>query len=235
MATKKTTNANAATEPNKPSAVVHSVKGFDRDLKCRGFQFEPGKTYTVTGKIEACKNGFHACENPLDILQYYPAGSSRFFTVEQSGDIARHSEDSKIASAKIIIGIELSISDMVKRAVEWVFSRSKPEGETATGDSGAASATGYSGAASATGDSGAASATGYSGAASATGKHSVAVASGKDGRAMAAEGCAICLVNRDPNTGEIRHIRASKVGENGILPDVWYSLSDAGEFVKVEG
>ena len=113
---------------------------------------------------------------------------------------------------------------------------------SATGDSGAASATGYRGAASATGVRGAASATGVrgaasatgdSGAASATGDHSVAIATGFYGRAMAGPSGAIVLVNRDDN-GAIRHIRASNVGENGIEPNVWYTLNDAGEFEAVK-
>ena len=105
---------------------------------------------------------------------------------------------------------------------------------SATGYSGAASATGYSGAASATGNSGAASATGYSGAASATGEGGIAMASGFGGKAMASESCAIVLVYRNEDDGRIVHIRASKCGENGIKPGVWYSLNEAGDFVEVE-
>ena len=105
---------------------------------------------------------------------------------------------------------------------------------SATGDQGAASATGDQGAASATGNQGAASATGYRGAASATGEASVAVSTGFDGRAMAGEGCAIVLVHRDDD-GKITHIRASKVGDNGIKPGVWYSLDGDGSFVEVDG
>lgn len=41
-----------------------TYKGFDKDLKCRGFQYEIGKEYTEKGEIRACRNGFHACGLP---------------------------------------------------------------------------------------------------------------------------------------------------------------------------
>ena len=168
--------------------VVKSIKGFDKDLKCRGFQFEVGKTYEADGDIIACKNGFHAIEgHPLEVFAHYSPGANRYAEVVQSGKIARHSEDSKIASAKITIGVEIHLHDLIQRAVKWVFDRAKPEGtgSSATGRQGAASATGRQGAASATGRQGAASATGKQGAASATGEYGAASATGWQGAASA--------------------------------------------------
>src|SRR6185437_7286967 len=158
---------------------VISYKGFNQDWTCRDYQFEVGKSYEMDGKIEACERGFHACEHPLNVFDYYPPSLSRFAEVTQSGALARHDGDTKIASAKITINCELSIGELVKRAVKYVFDRAKPEGETATGDWGAASATGDQGAASATGYQGAASATGAQGAASATGARGAASATGQ--------------------------------------------------------
>jgi len=169
--------------------VVVAYKGFTKDLTCTGgdkpFQYEIGGEYEHAGKVEACAAGFHACEYPLDVLGYYPPAGSRFAIVEQSGKIDRESSDSKLASSKIKIKAELSLSGLIKAAIEYTFSRSKPEGEAATGTQGAASATGYRGAASATGDQGAASATGYQGAASATGDRGAASATGYRGAASA--------------------------------------------------
>ena len=76
---------------------ITSYKGFDKNFQCRGFQFEVGKSYSVSGAIKACENGFHGCTNPLDVWGYYGPGTSRFAVVEQNGQTSRHEEDSKIA------------------------------------------------------------------------------------------------------------------------------------------
>ena len=214
-----------------------NYKGMDKDMKCRGFQYEVGKEYE-TDKAVACECGFHACEYPLDVFNYYPPAGSRFFEVEQSGELSKNDGDSKVASTKIKIGAELNIAGLVKAAVEYTKERcTQGEGERATGTRGAASATGDYGAASATGDYGAASATGYQGAASATGEASIAVASGIEGKAMGALGCAICLVERgewDGETYPILSAKAAVVDGKTIKPGVWYTLK-GGEFVEVEG
>jgi hypothetical protein len=177
---------------------IMAYKGFNADLTCRGFQYAEGETYTHDGEIEACAGGFHACEYPLDVLRYYSPNTSRFFVVEQSGTLSRHNEDSKVASSKIKIGVELNLAGLIKAAVEYTFARAKPIDPespaystdenglaTASGDSGAATASGYSGAATASGDSGAATASGDSGAATASGYSGAATASGDSGAATA--------------------------------------------------
>jgi len=196
---------------------VISYKGFDKDWKCHGFQYKVGETFTHDGTVKACESGFHACEYPLDVFSYYSPAGSRFAAVEQSGELNRHSDDSKVASKSISIMAEISIPGLVKAAIEYTSRRCKPVDPESP--------------ASATGDQGAASATGDQGAASATGKASVAAATGWNGRAQGAAGCAIVLAYRDYD-GKIIHIRASKVGENGVKPDVWYSLDENGEFVE---
>ena len=239
---------------------VTSYKSFDANWQCRGYQYKVGESYQHDGPVEACKSGFHACEYPLDVFRYYPPAGSLFAEVEQSGDLSRHNEGSKVASRTISISAKVDIAGLVTAAIKYTMSRCNPvdpeSPASATGDQGAASATGYQcaasatgyqgaasatgylGAASATGDQGAASATGYQGAASATGDQgaasatgaaSVAISTGWSGRAQAAEGCAIVLVYRDDD-GNITHIRASKVGENGIKPDTWYTLDENGDF-----
>ena len=173
---------------------MKSYKGFDKDLKCRGYQYEIGKEYEEE-KAEACSCGFHACEMPLDVFNHYAPAGNRFCVVEQSGEISRDCGDSKVASTKIKIGAEIGIPGLVKAQIEWVKEQINFDGaigkaetspdEHATGTRGAASATGTRGAASATGDQGAASATGYQGAASATGYQGAASATGGQGAASA--------------------------------------------------
>ena len=232
---------------------ITAYKGFDANLQCRGFQYEIGKEYEHDGAVEACASGFHACEYPLDVFGYYPPAGSRFAVVKQSGALSRHGGDSKIASQKISISAELTLPGIIKAAIEYTVSRCCPVdpespaistgyrgaasstgyqgAASSTGDRGAAISTGGQGAASSTGDWGAASSTGDRGAASSTGKHSVAMSSGYAGKAMAGESGAIVLVRRN-NDGEITSIRASKVGDNGVKPGVWYSLDENGEFVE---
>ena len=171
------------TKTEKPEETVIAIKGFDKDLKCRGFQYEIGKTYEHKGDVEACQSGFHACEMPFDVFRYYPPSTSRYAEVTQSGKLARHDGDSKIASAVITVNAELQIGEIVKRAVAWILERAT--GNTATGDSGHAAATGYSGHAAATGNYGHAAATGNYGHAAATGNYGHAAATGYSGHAAA--------------------------------------------------
>ena len=172
-------------------------KATDKDMKCRGFQYELGKTAEVDGDIELCKNGLHACEMPLDVLGYYvPGDGSRYFTAEME-DVsdAMRRDDTKCVGKKLTLRAEIGIPGLVKAQVEYVKAQcdfdnaiKKANSEKknhATGWSGAASATGWSGAASATGVRGAASATGVRGAASATGERGAASATGWSGAASA--------------------------------------------------
>ena len=112
----------------KKSKTVTSYKAFDHDLYCRGFQYEVGKTYKVEGKIVACENGFHACENPLDVWGYYPiidvnGKLTRYAEVEQSGE--QDDNGDKIASAEITIKAELTLPDFIKRAVTRIIDLTK--------------------------------------------------------------------------------------------------------------
>ena len=165
---------------------MKAYKGFDKDLKCRGYQYEIGGEYTHDDKASLCDSGFHACEHPLDVFYYYPPSNSRFCEVELDATDEK-GNDTKRVGKHIKIGAEISVAGMVKAAVDFVFTNadwSKKE-DHATGESGVASATGTSGVASATGESGVASATGWSGAASATGTSGVASATGTSGVASA--------------------------------------------------
>ena len=156
---------------------MKTYKGFDKNLQCRGFQYEIGKEYEEE-KAEACNCGFHACESPLDVFAYYAPADSRYCEVEQDGELSKRNDDSKVASTKIRIGAEIGIPGLVKAQIEYVKSHCTNEcnaepGKPATaGEYGAATAgrcgaatAGYSGAATA-GESGAATA-GNSGAATA--------------------------------------------------------------------
>ncbi len=278
---------------------IVTFKGFNKDLKCRDFQFEIGKTFHHDGKVEACGSGFHACECPFDVFSYYPPAESRYAETISFGVIDREEiGDTKIASASITIKDELTLPQFIQRGIEWIWSKidksleqqimtgkrsaatntGNQSAATNTGNQSAATNTGYQSAATNTGDWSAATNTGYQSAATNTGdwsaatntgnqsaatntgyqsaatntgdwsaatntgnrsaaevsgSQSVAASLGIEGKARASEGGAIVLCYRDED-GELIHIRASKVGENGIMPNTWYQLDKDGEFVKCE-
>ncbi|HCR1663640.1 TPA: hypothetical protein ONA99_004510 [Pseudomonas aeruginosa] len=212
--------------------VVTAYKGFKQDLTCRSYQFEIGGTYKHDGEVEACASGFHSCEYPLDVFGYYAPGDSRFAIVKASGQLSRHDDDSKIASATLVVEAEISMPTMISRAIDWIMARLDISVEqTVVGDT--ASNTGDRSAASNTGNRSAASNTGDYSAAEVSGKESVAASLGIEGRARASAGSAIVLCHRD-DEGRLIHIRASKVGENGVEPDTWYQLNAEGEFVEFD-
>ena len=224
---------------------MKAYKGFNKDMKCRGFQFREGETYHEETAL-LCNCGFHACEMPLDVLSYYaPGNGSIYREVELEGvSNERHSDDSKVCATTIKIGAEIGLPGLAKAQIEWVKNKigfddaikkatDSPD-EHATGDYGAASATGYQGAASATGDYGAASATGDYGAASATGAASVALASGVEGKVKGALGCAIFAVERgewDGHTYPIISVAAAIVDGERIKADTFYKV-EGGEFIE---
>ncbi|EBC3637565.1 hypothetical protein H1H51_001136 [Salmonella enterica] len=224
---------------------IVTFKGFNKDLKCRDFQFEIGKTFHHDGKVEACGSGFHACECPFDVLSYYPPAESRYAETISFGVTDREEEgDTKIASASITIKAELTLPQFIQRGIEWIWSKidKSLEQQIMSGDWSAATNTGNQSAATNTGDWSAATNTGYRSAATNTGNQSAAEVSGSQsvaaslgikGKSRASEGGAIVLCYRDKN-GELIHIRASKVGENGIMPNTWYQLNEDGEFVECE-
>ena len=155
---------------------MKAYKGFDKDLKCRGFQYEIGKEYE-TDTAKACESGFHACENPLDVFDYYPPADSRYCEVEQSGELDKGSDDSKIASTKIKIGAEIGLAGLIKAGVNFILEHVKSQ-ERNTGYYSAATNTGDRSAATNTGDYSAATNTGYYSAATNTGYQSAATNTG---------------------------------------------------------
>ena len=119
--------------------VIKSYKAFDKNMQCRGFQYEVGKEYEMEGHIECCKSGFHACEYPWDVFDYYDMLESRFAEVEQSGTIDREEDTTKVCSSRIKIKAELKLADIINIGVEWlkdITSPSKVKKDGALNDNG---------------------------------------------------------------------------------------------------
>ena len=171
---------------------MRAFKGFNKDLTCRGYQYEEGKEFH-TERAECCDTGFHACEYPLDCFGYYDPAHSVFHEVELSGEMDKSRDNTKVCATDIKIGARLSIAGLVKMAIDFTMSKVNKEAgsderhgfASATGDYGASSATGDYGASSATGNCGASSATGNCGASSATGNCGASSATGNCGASSA--------------------------------------------------
>lgn len=208
---------------------MKAYKGTDKDMKCLGFQYKLGETAVFDGEPHLCKAGLHACEQPIDVLNYYTPNESRYFEADaEEVTDERKPNDSKIVAKKMTLKAEIGVPGLVKAQIEYIknqigfedaIKRANAEKENH-----------------ATGNRGAASATGYQGAASATGKDGVALAAGYECKAMGALGCAICCVERgewDGNTHPIIAVKAAIVDGKKIKDDTWYRLKN-GEFVEVE-
>ena len=236
---------------------IKAYKGFNKDMTCRGFQYEEGKEYE-TDKVEVCETGFHACEYPLDCFSYYSPNVSVYHEVEQDGEISRSDGDSKVASSKIKVGASINIAGIVKAAIEYTTKRTNKENDatgnygasSATGDYGASSATGNYGASSATGYKGASSATGYCSASSATGycsvssaecENSIAVAWGYHGKAKGVIGSYLVLADWEggennywtPELWSLKGAKMVRVDGKKIKENTFYTMVN-GEIEEVE-
>ena len=164
---------------------MKAYKGFDKDLKCRGFQYEVGKEYEEANAA-LCKKGFHACENPLDTFRYYRPTDSRYCEVDVDDNGERNSTDSKVCGKHIKISAEIGLKGVINAGVRFVFDKCESATEeNASGESGNAAASGESGNAAASGERGNAAASGNLGNAAASGWSGNAAASGWSGNAAA--------------------------------------------------
>ena len=226
------------------SEKIIAYKAMDKHMQCRGKQYEVGKTYHED-KADCGHAGMHACENPLDVLHYYPLSDGiRIFKVECGGDISREDgKDTKLACTKLTVEAEIKIADMVKLGVKAVMDRVnknvKGTKNKASGDCSTGAASGYKSTGAASGDwsTGAASGDWSTGAASgnycraeAFGKDSIAVANGAHSKARGALGCYIVLTEYDDD-GHMICAKMARVDGSAIRENVYYTLKN-GEFVE---
>ena len=220
---------------------MKAYKGFDKNLECRGYQYQIGGEYTEDS-AELCKKGFHACELPHDVFNYYAPAESRFCEVDLDATDEQNSEDSKRVGARIKIGAEISVFEIAKISVKAFFDRMQFTEKIAAsntnnaGDCGAANA----------GDCGAANA-GYRGAANAgncgaavvrdggkakVGKGGVAVGLGKEAMASGAIGAVLVLTERDDYYNIVNAAAVIVDGEK-IKANTYYTIKN-GEIEEVK-
>ena len=217
---------------------MKAFKGFNKDLTCRGFQYEEGKEFH-TEKADCCNEGFHACEYPLDCFGYYNPAESVFHEVELSGDMDRENSDTKVCATDIKIGARISIAGLVKAAIDFTMSRVNKEAKSYE----------EHGASSATGDYGASSATGYRGASSVSDPTGVAVAWGHEAKAKGCLGAHLILSDwryigekwsdgdyktpYDVESWELAGAKMVQVDGEKIKVDTYYRCVD-GEVVEAD-
>ena len=209
---------------------MKAYKGFNRDMTCRDFQFEEGKTYEEEN-AKLCDSGFHACVDPLDCFNYYYPGQSVYREVELDDNGERHADDSKVCGKKITIGAEIGLPGIIKAHFDYVKSnctmeRTDPKQATA-GDSGAATA-GYRGAATA----------GYRGAATSRGKVSVGengvgTVRGDDVMIRGGKGAMLTIAVESKTSFDIVSWGSFVIDGKMYKPDTWYTLRN-GEIVEAE-
>ena len=181
----------APTETTTTVGPIRAYKAFDKNLQCRGFQFEVGQTYEHDGEVEACSSGFHACENPLDVWNYYPL-DSRYAVVELDGDVSRHGDDSKVAAARITISAEFTLSQIITDGVAHLMDLCKAAfaikpGADSSGDDSKLAASGNYSKLAASGYESQLAASGYESQLAASGNYSKLAASGYESQ-LAASG-----------------------------------------------
>ena len=190
---------------------LKTFKGFDRDLKCQGFQYEVGKEFEIDGDIKCCNRGFHSCENALDVLNYFAPGQSRFCETEIDGKTDRDGSDSKVCASKIKISAEITLKSLIESGIKFLFEKVKVSKETTatTGEGAHAATTGYD---------------------------SIAAAIGINNQAKAAKGSWIVLAEWEQDNKYMWHVKSVKttqVDGTKIKADILYALKN-GEFVVVK-
>ena len=241
--------------------VIKSYKGFDKDMQCRGFQYEVGKEYNMDGEIKCCNRGFHACKSPFEVWDYYDMLNSRFAEVEQFGKIDEEEKSTKICSSHIKIKAELKLADIINIGVEWLKDITSPSkvktdgvlndngyrkkqigssGDSAqigsSGDSAKIGSSGNSAQIGSSGDYAKIGSSGDSAKIDSTGEDSVIMCAGSNSKAKAKVGSWITLAEWKWSDEKNRNVpvcvKTEYVDGEYIKADTWYQLKNR-KFVEV--
>ena len=237
---------------------IITYKGFDKDFKCRGFQYEVGNTYETDDDIACCHRGFHACESPIEVFDYYDMLTSRFAEVEQSGKIDKEAASTKTCSSRIKIKAELKLADIINLGVEWlkeITSPSKIEANNtsndgysaqigssgdyaqigSSGDYAKIGSSGYSAQIGSSGDYAQIGSSGDYAQIGSSGQDSVIMCAGHDSKAKAAIGSWITLAEwkRIEDVWKPICVKTEQVDGKRIKADAYYRLID-GKFEEVK-
>ena len=220
---------------------MKAYKGFDKNMRCRGYQFAEGETYVHDGPLSLCESGFHACLDPVDCLRYYDPCTSVYHEVEIDGVSDERKDDTKVVGKKIRIGARIGIAEMVKASVDITFAACKgaenadsasgyPSRQAAGGDGSRQAASGDWSRQAASGHDSSQVASGRGSRQETTGKNCVMMSAGNNGKARGKIGSWIVLtewVDGVPN------VVAKRIDGEEIKEDTWYWVKD-GKLVEAE-
>ena len=220
---------------------IKSYKGFDKNLRCRGFQYKIGGIYEMDGKIKMCNRGFHACESPFDVFDYYTMIDSRFCEVEQDGNISKEDRGTKICSSKIKIKAELKLADMINLGVEWLKEITSPEKiktsikDNSSGYDAQIGSSGYDAQIGSSGNGAKIGSSGYGAKIDSTGEDCVIMCAGINSVAKDSKGSWVTLSEWSYSEEKQRYIpicvKTEFVDGEKIKADTYYSLK-GGVFVE---
>ena len=224
-------------------AAIKSYKGFDKNLKCRDFQYEIGKEYEMDGEIKVCSRGFHACESPFEVFDHYPMIDSRFCEVEQDGNISKEDRGTKICSSKIKIKAELKLADMINLGVEWLKEITSPKKmktsikDNSSGNGAQIGSSGYVAQIGSSGNGAKIGSSGYGAKIDSTGEDCVIMCAGINSVAKASKGSWITLSEWSYSDKKQRYIpvcvKTEFVDGEKIKADTYYKL-DGGVFKEIQ-
>ena len=220
-------------------------KAFNPDFTCNGKQYEENTIYEENGS-EICKAGvMHYCENPFDVLNYYPLVNesgeiSEFAEVEPLGKIFRKENES--ATNKLHIKAKLGLKGFIKACIDFTLEKTIEENKNnAENDNGNNSAQiGSNGKFVQIGSNGHFAQIGSSGSfakITSEGYHSVVMAAGYNSIARAKKGSWITLAEwneKDGHTWTPKCVKTEYVDGERIKEDTFYKLVD-GEFTESSG
>ena len=208
---------------------MKGYKGFNKDMTCRGMQYEEGRIYKMEEEPKCCERGYHFCENPIDCLGYYSPNESIYRQVEATGKISKDEDtsDTKIATNEIKIGAKIDFQTMVKMAIEFTYKHctKKGKGNNKRSDNSVASNTG---------DNSVASNTGDNSVASNLGQKSISSCLGVGGQASGKKGTWLVVaewIQDEDWNWEVKEVKTVKVDGKKIKEDTYYTL-EHGEFVE---
>lgn len=220
---------------------MKAYKGFNKDMTCRGFQYKEGETYE-TDKASLCREGFHACLDPLNTFSYYQPTNSIYHEVEVDDGAEREENgDSKVASRTIKIGARLSIKDLVTAQIGLVIERSKGDAYSSghrssaatSGDWSSAATSGYRSSAATSGNGSSAATSGEESSAATDHANGIALANGKNSRARGTAGSWLVLTEWSDDQTQLLKVKAVQVDGKKIKPGTFYKLS-GGDVVEAE-